>query len=308
MTAPPVRFDENGLIPAIIQDADSGEVLMMAYMNADALERTRETGMTHFWSRSRKKLWKKGETSGHVQLVKSIAVNCYENCLLVRVEQIGACCHTGYPTCFYRELDAGGELVTVRERSFDPADVYSGHADLEHVVRRWVGAYRWLSDHDLHAASRTSRHLRQGILGELGGRVADELAELAGVLSGEHSHQIPEQDIVLEGSQVLYWALITAMRAGLSDQHITAAITSSSAAASHHLTEDLDAEAPRWNAIRPDEINVRLPTVVGLVAEAAKSLGVDLVQVISHDLAELRERPYLAEYFLQASGAEPPDS
>jgi phosphoribosyl-AMP cyclohydrolase/phosphoribosyl-ATP pyrophosphohydrolase len=308
MTVLPVRFDEEGLIPAVIQDADSGEVLMMAYMNADALEKTRETGKTHFWSRSRSKLWQKGETSGHVQLVRSIAVNCYENCLLIRVHQVGACCHTGYPTCFYREIDAHGNLVTFRDRSFDPAEVYAPPRDLESLVLRWVGAYRWLADHDLTSESTTSRHLRHGGVAELSARLGDELIELAGVLRGEHSHHTPEADILLEGSQALYWAVVTAMRAGLSDEQITSAIARRHQATSTDPAKALIVEASQWARIQPEEFEGRLLTVAGLVADAAATIELELGMVIKHDLADLQQRPYLADYFHAPDDAASPDS
>lgn len=103
---PELRFDEKGLIPAIIQEIDTKEVLMVAYMNREALQRTLQTGFTHFWSRSRQKLWKKGETSGNVQEVKAIYYDCDEDCLLVMVKQHGSCsCHTGNRTCFYRSIE-----------------------------------------------------------------------------------------------------------------------------------------------------------------------------------------------------------
>ncbi len=100
-----LKFDEKGLIPAIIQNVNNNDVLMMAYMDRSALEMTIETGFTHFWSRSRKKYWKKGETSGNIQEVKEILYDCDEDTLLVRVNQHGpAACHTGERTCFYRIL------------------------------------------------------------------------------------------------------------------------------------------------------------------------------------------------------------
>ena len=98
-----LKFDANGLVPAIVQDATSGEVLMMAWMNREALDRTLETGKTHFFSRSRNKLWLKGESSGHVQHVKSIRLDCDGDTLLIQVEQVGAACHEGYYSCFFRE-------------------------------------------------------------------------------------------------------------------------------------------------------------------------------------------------------------
>lgn len=99
-----LKFDANGLIPAIIQDAESGEVLMMAWMNAEALRRTLESGETWFWSRSRGVLWHKGETSGNVQKVVEIRADCDEDVLLVRVRPAGPACHTGHRRCFYRAL------------------------------------------------------------------------------------------------------------------------------------------------------------------------------------------------------------
>ena len=115
-----IDFCDDGLVPAIAQDADSGDVLMMAYVSADALERTRETGLAHYYSRSREELWQKGQTSGHEQQIVDIRVDCDGDAILYRVEQEGGACHTGYETCFYRTID--GE--TVGEQVFDPDAVY----------------------------------------------------------------------------------------------------------------------------------------------------------------------------------------
>jgi phosphoribosyl-AMP cyclohydrolase len=111
---------ENGLIVAIAQDYKTGEVLMCAYMNPEAVKKTLETGIAHYWSRSRQKLWKKGESSGHVQKVKEILVDCDADALLLKIEQIGGACHTGYRSCFYRRAD--GEIVG--EKIFEPENVY----------------------------------------------------------------------------------------------------------------------------------------------------------------------------------------
>ncbi len=99
-----VRFDDRGLIPAIVQDADTGAVLMLAYMNRLALERTLATGQTHFWSRSRNELWHKGATSGNIQQVEEIALDCDGDALLLRVHPAGPACHTGESSCFFRPL------------------------------------------------------------------------------------------------------------------------------------------------------------------------------------------------------------
>jgi len=111
---------ENGLILAVVQDQLSKEVLMCAYMNREALEKTVETGIAHFWSRSRQQLWKKGETSGHLQTVKEIRMDCDMDSLLLLVEQVGGACHMGYRSCFYRNLE--GKIIG--EKVFEPEDVY----------------------------------------------------------------------------------------------------------------------------------------------------------------------------------------
>ena len=106
-----LTFDERGLIPAVVQEADTGEVLMVAWMDRVALDTTLATGLSHFWSRSRGKLWQKGETSGHVQHVERVYVDCDADVLLVQVHQDGVACHTGHRTCFFRALSADGEVT-----------------------------------------------------------------------------------------------------------------------------------------------------------------------------------------------------
>ncbi len=121
MKIPELKYDANGLIPAIIQDAGSKEVLMMAYMNTASLEQTVATGFTHFWSRSRSKMWKKGETSGHVQEVKTILYDCDKDTLLIMVVQKGpGACHTGHRSCFFTDI-SGREVASA---AFSADDVY----------------------------------------------------------------------------------------------------------------------------------------------------------------------------------------
>lgn len=110
-----LKFNADGLIPAIIQEQSTGRVLMMGWMNRESLEKTIETGRTHFWSRSRRKLWVKGETSGHTQTVKEISFDCDGDTLLIQVEQIGVACHEGYKSCFFRSIEGQGEKVRVTE-------------------------------------------------------------------------------------------------------------------------------------------------------------------------------------------------
>ncbi len=119
------HFDEKGLAPAIVQDARSGEVLMLAYVNAEAVKRMFAEGVTYFYSRSRNKLWKKGESSGHLQKVKEVLTDCDQDALLIKVEQVGGACHLGYRTCFVHQVDQTGKIVAVtQEKVFDPERAY----------------------------------------------------------------------------------------------------------------------------------------------------------------------------------------
>jgi len=114
----------DGLVPVIVQDAETGEVLMLAYMNEEAWRRTLETGKAHFYSRSRGRIWLKGETSGHVQEVREVLLDCDADTVLLKVKQHGgAACHTGYRSCFYRRLREG-RVEIVGEKIFDPEEVY----------------------------------------------------------------------------------------------------------------------------------------------------------------------------------------
>jgi phosphoribosyl-AMP cyclohydrolase len=114
----------DGMLPAIVQDYQTHEVLMLAYINKTAWEMTLKTGKAHYWSRSRNMLWLKGETSGHIQIIHQILIDCDEDTVVYQVEQVGlAACHTGHRSCFYRRIE-GDELVTEGLRVFDPEDVY----------------------------------------------------------------------------------------------------------------------------------------------------------------------------------------
>ncbi|MWG34629.1 phosphoribosyl-AMP cyclohydrolase [Halomarina oriensis] len=127
-----IEFGDDGLVPAVAQDADSGEVVMLAYASPEAVERTHETGLAHYYSRSREELWQKGATSGNVQRVREVRVDCDADALLYLVDQEGGACHTGHESCFHRSIesvDADGAgatagVRTVGERVFDPDEVY----------------------------------------------------------------------------------------------------------------------------------------------------------------------------------------
>ncbi len=119
-----LKWNDEGLIPAIVQDAENGEVLMMAWMDESALKDTLATGQTHFFSRSRRSHWHKGATSGHVQHVESISIDCDGDVLLIKARQVGGACHEGYRSCFFRRVDAAGNLEIAFRPVFDAASVY----------------------------------------------------------------------------------------------------------------------------------------------------------------------------------------
>lgn len=220
-----LKFDRQKLIPTVIQDEDNGLVLMVAFMNEEALHLTRTTGHVHLFSRTRNTIWRKGEQSGHIQEVRAIYVNCEENSLLVKVVQHGAgACHTGHRSCYYRRLLEDGSYQTVEAPSFDPAAVYT-HAEagptptplseqerlqLESDMRRLYSAYIFLRDHDLSTESNTSRLLQERSIEYLVGRLGDELQELADVQTGTHVHTDRQSDTILEASQVGYWLMLLA--------------------------------------------------------------------------------------------------
>jgi len=231
-----LRFDRQGLIPSVVVDDATGDVLMVAFMNEEALQKTRETGFTHFFSRSRNTIWRKGEQSGNSQEVRAIFVNCEENSLLVRVMQHGgAACHDGYQSCYYRRLLPDDAYEVVMERVFDPEEVYKRsnasttlatkedefHIDkgstlieapeeLRVKMRQLYDVYLYLRDNDMSEQSNTSRLLQDHSQSYLVSRLADELQELVDVQSGEHVHAGREPDTILEGSQVGYWLFLIA--------------------------------------------------------------------------------------------------
>ncbi len=119
-----LKYDANGLIPCVAQDADNGEVLMVAYMNKDSLKATIESGLGNYWSRSRQKYWVKGESSGHTQEVREVRFDCDKDCILLKVKQNVAACHVGYRSCFFYKLTEDGTLIEDGDKRFDPDEVY----------------------------------------------------------------------------------------------------------------------------------------------------------------------------------------
>jgi len=301
----PIRWGADGLVPAVAQDEATGEVLMVGFVNAEALAASRATGVAHYWSRGRGKLWRKGETSGNEQEIVSIAVNCERNSLLLTVRQRGAVCHDGYPTCYYRRLEPDGALTVIRDRAFDPAAVYgagpaalSADADLAEATRAQWAAYAVLRDLDLEAVSATSRRLR-GPSDPASSRVADELLELVGVLDGSHAHAEQADDVLLEASQVLYWVTLAALWHGHGWDEVRpdAALRAPlSAPAVPEAIRDLRARADEWRAGEGDLVR-RCRETLAVVATACRAAGVEPAAVVARDLEELRRKPYLADAF-----------
>ncbi|MBI4431373.1 MAG: phosphoribosyl-AMP cyclohydrolase [Candidatus Omnitrophica bacterium] len=126
-----IKWNEQGLVPVIVQDVKSNEILMMAYMNKEAFEKTLKTTSACFYSRSRKKLWTKGESSGHVQKVVEVLTDCDQDTLVIKVEQTGGACHLGYRSCFVHKLNNAGDIAEITQKKmFDPNQVYksNGHS------------------------------------------------------------------------------------------------------------------------------------------------------------------------------------
>jgi phosphoribosyl-AMP cyclohydrolase len=227
----PVTFDAGGLVPVVAQEETTGEVLLLAYMNAEALRRTLAEGVLVLWSRSRGQLWRKGEQSGHVLRVRELRVNCEGNSLLARVALEGpGACHDGYRSCYYRRLVAredgtlAGEVS--EERAFDPAAVYGDGSvtpppteALERDCRALYAAYKRLRDAGDTSASATARLLRApdraATVRRALDRAREELDELRGVLAGTHRHAGGDADVVLEAGQVGYWTTVAAVALGL---------------------------------------------------------------------------------------------
>ena len=111
-----LKYDKDGLLPAVVQDDSNGDVLMVAYMNRDAVAQTLTSGRACFWSRSRQRFWIKGETSGNIQAIKSVYVDCDKDCVVVKVDQTGAACHEGYRSCFFRRVNSDGSETVVMEQ------------------------------------------------------------------------------------------------------------------------------------------------------------------------------------------------
>jgi phosphoribosyl-ATP pyrophosphohydrolase/phosphoribosyl-AMP cyclohydrolase len=209
-----IKYDEHGLVPAIIQNYQSGQVLMMAYMDAESLQKTMQTGQTWFYSRSRQSLWMKGETSGHIQTVKEILYDCDEDTLLIKVEQTGAACHTGHYSCFYRNAE-GQEVEPV---VFNPEQVYASPAGPGILAE----LYNIIVDRKekMPEGSYTTYLFDKG-LDKILKKVGEENAEVI-IASKNRS----KSEVIYETSDLLYHLLVLLVEQGVSLEDIYAELKS----------------------------------------------------------------------------------
>ncbi|GLV56266.1 hypothetical protein KDH_31080 [Dictyobacter sp. S3.2.2.5] len=307
-----LKFDSQGLVPAVIVDDTTGDVLLVAFMNQEAYQLTRQTGQTHFFSRSRNTIWHKGEQSGNVQEVRDIFINCEENSLLIRVQQHGdAACHEGYHSCYYRRILPDESYETVSERIFDPEDVYASEQsedepiipqdgqsqtplELEQALRQLYGVYVLLRDQDHSATSNTSRLLHEKNHSFLVGRLADELGELVGVQTGEHVHTGVQEDTTLEGSQVGYWlfllAAINQMEYDSFNPH-AAILQGFTAHYSENQVNELRQRAVEALSSEETAQHVRgLTAGFALIGWACVSSGISPLAPVEYDLEQMRRK------------------
>ncbi|MGA2193166.1 MAG: bifunctional phosphoribosyl-AMP cyclohydrolase/phosphoribosyl-ATP diphosphatase HisIE [Nitrospirota bacterium] len=209
-----LKFDKDGLIPAIIQDYENGEVLMMAFMNALSVQKTIETGLCHYWSRSRQKLWLKGETSGHTQTVKETFYDCDADCLLIKVIQKTAACHTGNRSCFYTKIEDVG-TKDVGKKVFQEADVYSGSDILDKV-------FAVIKDRQANPQGPGStpcdsyvRNLLQGGVDAVLKKVGEEASEMVIAVKNEKPGEI-----IHETADLWFHTLVALAAAGIRPEEV----------------------------------------------------------------------------------------
>lgn len=197
-----LSFGPDGLIPAIVQDGTSGEVLMVGYMNRESLEKTLETGLTWFYSRSRQRLWQKGESSGHVQRVLEVWTDCDRDALLVRVVQEGAgACHEGYRSCFHYGV-AGAEPEAVPAKAFEPGAVYGVLGEVYEVIR---------SRKERPAAGSYTSYLFSSGIDKILKKIGEESAEV--IISGKGKDR---PALIAESADLLYHLLVLWVEAGVA--------------------------------------------------------------------------------------------
>ena len=208
-----LQFNEQGLIPALAQDRFDGQVRMLAWMNRAALEQTLETGLATFFSRSRNKMWVKGESSGNVLRVHSVTADCDADTLLLLVEPAGPSCHTGRPSCFFKRVGPGGTLVD------EPFEVTPFVGELERTIRERQAS---------SAEKSYTRSLLDGGVAKINGKISEEAAELVAALAAES-----DERVISEASDLLFHVLVGLRARGLDFRQVTAALAARTGQSGH---------------------------------------------------------------------------
>ncbi len=210
-----IKFDQHGLVPAVIQDADSGRVVMMAYMNRESLNKTIETGKTCFYSRSRQELWTKGESSGHVQIVKDIFYDCDEDSLLIQVEQVGVACHTGHYSCFYRSINGQEQDLAVLNMDRVYAEGKNGPGILYELYDIITARKETMP-----AGSYTAYLFEKG-LDKILKKIGEESAEV--IIASKNQDK---SELIYEASDLIYHLLVLLVQKGVDLPEIFAELRS----------------------------------------------------------------------------------
>src|SRR5450432_2427097 len=208
-----LRFDERGLIPALAQDRFDGQIRMVAWMNREALEQTLRTGKATFFSRSRRSLWVKGETSGHVLRVHSVTADCDADTLLLMVEPTGPSCHTGRPSCFFRRVGPGGALLD------EPYEETPFLGELERTIRERQAST---------AEKSYTRSLLDGGVTKIGGKISEEAGELVTALEGESDDRV-----LSEAADLLFHLLVGLRARGLDLRAVAAKLAARTSQSGH---------------------------------------------------------------------------
>jgi len=215
-----LKFDLHGLIPAIVQDYDNGEVLMMAFMNRISLEKTLETGLCHYWSRSRGKLWLKGETSGNTQTVREVYYDCDADCILVKVDQKTAACHTGNRSCFFTKIEADG-ISEVGRKVFEATDVYSGSDVLDKIFTVVKDRIKTKPDATGDACDSYVAGLVSGGRDRVLKKVGEESAEF--IIAAKNADKT---EVVREAADVFFHMLVALAESGVEATDVYAELKS----------------------------------------------------------------------------------
>ncbi|ABO50859.1 phosphoribosyl-ATP pyrophosphatase / phosphoribosyl-AMP cyclohydrolase [Desulforamulus reducens MI-1] len=210
-----LKYNEAGLIPAIVQDVHTKEVLMMAWMNQEAVEKTQASGETWFYSRSRQRMWKKGETSGHVQRVKGLYYDCDADTLLVLVEQVGgAACHEGYTSCFHNKINQDNTVIVEGEKKFDPAAVYGNTTETvgAEIIQQLFQVILSRKE-DRPEGSYTTYLFEKGV-DKICKKIGEEAAEV--IIGAKNS----QEELTYEAADLIYHLLVLLANQGVSTQEV----------------------------------------------------------------------------------------